>query len=98
VLLRLEGHEVEVAYGGACALALATALQPQIVLLDIAMPELDGLQTARQLRALSGLERVRIIAVSGFARDADKDAARHAGFESHLIKPVDTARLSAILI
>ena len=93
--LRLEGHYVEVAYGGVSALTLAAAHQPHVILLDIAMPGLDGLQTARQLRALDGLGQVRIIAVSGFAYETGKDAA--AGFESHLMKPVDTVRLSAIL-
>jgi CheY-like chemotaxis protein len=97
VFLRLEGHDVEVAYGGADALTLAAAHQPHVILMDIAMPGLDGLQTARQLRALDGLGQVRIIAVSGFAHDTGKDAAVHAGFESHLMKPVDTVRLSAIL-
>lgn len=97
VVLRLEGHEVEVAYGGAYAVAVAAAHQPQIVLLDIAMPELDGLETARQLRAVAGLEQVRIIAITGMARATDVNASFHAGFESHLTKPVDATRLSAIL-
>ena len=88
---------MSVAYDGLAAVALAVAEAPQVVLLDIAMPGLDGWGIARELRGLPQLDEVRLIAISGLGRSVDIERSLEAGFEAHLTKPVDTERLSGLL-
>jgi CheY-like chemotaxis protein len=95
VLLRLEGHEVHVAYDGPHALQLIQTMAPHLALLDIGMPGLNGLEIARNLKTTG--HRTVLIAISGWGRASDRDAAREAGFEDYLLKPVEIARLDALL-
>jgi len=70
---------------------------PSCVLLDIGLPDIDGYETARRIRALSGGDRMRLIAVTGWGQQEDKQRARAAGFDAHLTKPVELAAVSALL-
>ncbi|OWQ85685.1 hypothetical protein CDN99_21645 [Roseateles aquatilis] len=89
MILRIEGHDVKVAHGAAEALAIAAASRPQVVLLDLGLPGASGLEVARQLRAIPGLGQVRLIAVTGYGQPSDREATRQAGFDVHMVKPVD---------
>ena len=88
IVLRMKGHGVRTAHDGAQALALAATEQPDIVLLDLGMPEMDGLAVARELRARPDGTRMRIIALTGWGQDSDRERTRAAGFDEHLVKPV----------
>ena len=97
-LLRDEGHHVEHAINGYSALTIASQMLPEVVFLDIGLPGIDGLSVARALRAQPGLEKIRIVVVSAYARDEYRDRAREAGCDLYLVKPVhprDLARLLA---
>jgi CheY-like chemotaxis protein len=91
------GHVTRVAYDGAAALAIAETFQPQVVLLDIGMPGMDGYQTARAMRRLPGLERVTLAALTGWGAAEDRARSQAAGFDHHLLKPVVLAELQAML-
>lgn len=97
LLLRMMGHEAQTAYDGLTALQAAEQFAPHVVLLDIGLPRLDGYAVAMRLRRLSGLQRVCLIAVSGYGRQSDIDLAKEAGFDEHLLKPVSLERLEALL-
>jgi signal transduction histidine kinase len=96
-LLRSDGHETRFATNGARALELAAELKPEVVLLDIGMPGMDGYELARRLRAMAGGASLRLVAVTGWGRDADRERSREAGFDLHLVKPVDPAELARAL-
>jgi PAS domain S-box-containing protein len=87
-LLRLEGHEVHLAYDGAQALAMFARVEPHAALLDIGMPNLSGLEVVRAIRQQPGGERATLIAVTGWAQDRDRRLALEAGFDHHLTKPM----------
>jgi PAS domain S-box-containing protein len=89
LLLTGEGHEVSQAYDGYMALKAAQAEQPQVVLLDIGLPGMDGYEVARALRRHSALKTTHLIALSGYGQQADREQARAAGFNSYLTKPVN---------
>jgi PAS domain S-box-containing protein len=97
MLLRMEGHDVTVAYQGGEALAAFSTLQPEVVVLDIGMPELDGYAVARQVRQLSVGRRVLLIAATGWGQEADKSQALAAGFDYHFTKPIEPGMLSQLL-
>jgi CheY-like chemotaxis protein len=97
ILLRLEGHEVELAHDGEAALARFAARTPDVALLDIGMPKHDGYEVARQIRASPGGDRVMLIAVTGWAQDSDKEQSRAAGFDHHLAKPIEPETLIGLL-
>jgi PAS domain S-box-containing protein len=92
-LLRLSGHEVEEAATGREALAAAARRPPELVLLDIGLPDLDGYQVAAALRASLG-DRVRLVALTGYGQPGDRDRVRDAGFDAHLLKPVGLDTIS----
>ena len=96
-LLRLLGHEVRVAYDGPAALATAKAFQPEAALLDIGMPGMDGIELATRLRRDRPSKDLLLVALTGYGRDEDKQRSLDAGFDSHLVKPVDLAALNALL-
>jgi len=83
------GHEVRTAATGPEALAIAAEFLPQVVLLDIRLPGMDGFEVARQLRSMLALRHVFLIAMTGYASPEDRQLAHEAGFDEHLIKPVD---------
>ena len=88
-ILRVLGNQVECAYSGSAALELARHFQAHVVLLDLAMPGMDGFETLRQLRGIPGMERTFGIAMTGFGNQDDKRRTQEAGFDAHLIKPVE---------
>jgi PAS domain S-box-containing protein len=92
-LLRLAGHEVAEAATGREALAAAERQPPEVVLLDIGLPDLDGYQVAAALRASLG-DRVRLIALTGYGQPGDRERVRGAGFDAHLLKPVGLEAIS----
>jgi len=95
-LLRDSGHQVEFAINGYMALEIAPRFCPQVILLDIGLPDFDGCLLARRLRRLPGLDDVRIIAVTGRVSD-DEQRARDAGCEAFLRKPVLVDTLDSII-
>jgi CheY-like chemotaxis protein len=97
MLLRLEGHEVHVAYAGGLVLQMALSLRPHVALLDIAMPDVSGLDAARALRGAAELRDLRLIAISGFSVPNAHQVASEAGFEGLLTKPINAIRLNALL-
>jgi PAS domain S-box-containing protein len=97
-LLKLHGHHVEVAYDGAAALRLAEAFRPVLALVDIGLPVMDGYELATNLRARLGESCPRLIAISGYGQPGDRARSREAGFDGHLVKPVDVHHLLEIIV
>jgi two-component system CheB/CheR fusion protein len=93
----MDGHRVRVAYSGPQALQSIEQMRPDAVLLDIGMPEVDGYQVARVLRASAATAGIRLIAVTGWGTPEDTAKAREAGFDSHLTKPIDFDALALAL-
>jgi signal transduction histidine kinase len=98
LMLRLEGHEVHCASDGEEALALAGLRRPEIVVLDVGMPKLDGCEVARRIRAESWGRQAVLVALTGWGQDADRKRSREAGFDMHLVKPVDPATICDMLV
>ncbi|HEV8128783.1 MAG TPA: ATP-binding protein [Candidatus Eisenbacteria bacterium] len=95
--LRLRGHEVAVTHDGASALACAAARVPDLVLLDIGLPDLDGYEVARRFREELSLRSTRIVALSGYGREQYKDRFGEAGLDDHVVKPIDLVELDRVL-
>jgi signal transduction histidine kinase len=91
------GYEAQVAHDGPTALRLAAAFLPDVALLDIGLPVMDGYELAAHLRALPGLAALRLIAVTGYDQETDRRRTTAAGFEHHLVKPVDLTMLGEVL-
>jgi CheY-like chemotaxis protein len=98
LMLRLEGHEVYCASDGEEALALAGQRKPEIVVLDVGMPKLDGCEVARRIRAESWGRNAVLVALTGWGQEADRRRSREAGFDMHLVKPVDPATICDMLV
>jgi CheY-like chemotaxis protein len=96
-LLELFGHEVRVAYDGRAAVTAAQAFRPDVALLDIGMPELNGYQVATRIRREAWGSNVVLVALTGWGGEHDKVDAEQAGFDRHLTKPVDTQVLQGVL-
>jgi CheY-like chemotaxis protein len=86
-----------VAYDGPHALGVARTFQPNAALLDIGLPVLDGYELAERLRELLAGRALRLVAVTGYGQETDKDRSRAAGFDAHLVKPIDVRSLVALL-
>jgi signal transduction histidine kinase/ActR/RegA family two-component response regulator len=97
VILELDGHEVRTAYDGAKALQIAEQFAPQIALLDIGMPNLDGYQTARRIREQPWGSAMLLVALTGWGQEQDRRHATEAGFNCHLVKPVDPQTIGALI-
>jgi CheY-like chemotaxis protein len=97
LVLEASGHEVAVEHGPYPALEKAKRDSPQICLIDIGLPDIDGNELARRLRAQPGNRHAVLVAVTGYGQDSDRLDALAAGFDHLLVKPVDTAKLFAIL-
>jgi CheY-like chemotaxis protein len=97
ILLQLAGHEVRVAYDGEQAVHVAGAFRPDLAFLDIGMPRMDGYQAARALRALPGMGKLRLVALTGWGAAQDRERSRAAGFDYHLLKPAFPEQVQAIL-
>jgi CheY-like chemotaxis protein len=97
-LLQLEGHESQAVYGAREALECVNSFKPEVVLLDIGLPQMNGYEVARRLRAVDGCTRLKLIALTGYGQSEDRQKALAAGFDAHLAKPVDLAALGRLLI
>jgi CheY-like chemotaxis protein len=96
MFLGMKGHRLEIAATGPAALELARRLRPDVVLLDLGLPGLDGFEVARQLRREYG-EAIRIIAVSAYGSENDRRQSLEAGCELHLVKPADPRFIESLL-
>jgi two-component system CheB/CheR fusion protein len=96
-LLKETGFDCHTADNGSSALRLVDEVTPHIAILDIGIPEIDGLEVARRLRASAAHANMFLIALTGYGQSADRIAAREAGFDEHLVKPVDPVDLVALL-
>ena len=96
-LLEMEGFRVDVACDGADGIQRALALRPSIAIVDIGLPEMDGYEVARRVRAALG-EGITLVALTGYSQPEERDRATAAGFDVHLTKPVNIADLEAILM
>jgi len=97
MLLEVQGHAVSVEYDGRGALQRARLERPQVMLLDIGLPDTDGYALARKLRALPELAGATLVALTGYGQDDDRRQAEEAGFDHHLVKPADLAQVGEIL-
>ena len=97
VLLRLLGQEVELAHDGPSALEAAAAFEPELVLLDIGLPGLSGLEVARRLRQTPVGKQARLIAMTGYGQEEDRRRSMEAGFDRHLVKPIDPELVEGLL-
>jgi DNA-binding response OmpR family regulator len=96
-LLRLEGHEVHVAYDGEQALSIFSQIDPDAALLDVGMPRLSGLQVALAIRQRSSGQRATLIAVTGWGQERDRRTALESGFDYHLTKPIQPEDIQALI-
>jgi len=96
-VLEMEGHRVHVAIDGASGIAKARELEPEVILCDIGLPDIDGYEIARTLRAADALRATRLVALSGYAQPEDRRRAIEAGFDAHLAKPPSLEQLLASL-
>ena len=96
-LLQLGGHEIHKAVDGVQALEAATRVRPDLVLLDIGMPGMDGYEVARRIRSQPWGRAAKLVALSGWGQESDRKRSREAGFDTHCIKPLDPQRLSMLL-
>jgi signal transduction histidine kinase len=96
-LLELGGHEVFSAANGALALESAERNLPEVALLDIGMPKLDGYEVARRIRAQPWGQRITLVALTGWGQESDRRRSGEAGFDSHLVKPLDLDKLTELL-
>jgi len=97
LILSMSGHETRTANDGLEAIEIAEHFQPDVVLLDIGMPKLNGYETARRLRQKARGDQLLLIALTGWGQESDRIRSRAAGFDSHLIKPVDVAQIERLL-
>jgi len=96
-LLGASGYTTRVAYDGAEALAIAEQFLPQLALLDLGMPRMDGFETARRMRALPAFAGTMLVAVTGWGAEADRERSRAAGFDHHLLKPASMQQVQALI-
>jgi PAS domain S-box-containing protein len=96
-IVRLVGYEVKVAYDGPSGIAVAEQFVPQVVLLDLGMPDMSGYAALERMRTLAGGPQMRVAAVTGFGNEDDRQRTKAAGFDTHLTKPVDFALLESFL-
>jgi DNA-binding response OmpR family regulator len=94
MVLEMHGHEVETAYDGESGFMKAVHFRPHLVLLDIGMPGIDGLEVALRLRTLDGGDSMTLVAVTGWGQEEDRRRTRDAGFDHHFTKPVDPEMLA----
>lgn len=97
MLVRLLGHDVRTAYDGVEALDLAGEFLPEVVLLDLGMPRMDGYEACRRLRAQPWGVEMLVVAVTGWGREDDRQKTQLAGFDQHLVKPVAPDVIARIL-
>ena len=97
LLLRLKGHDVTLAHDGPTALEAFERSMPELALLDIGLPGLDGFEVARRVRALDPQKKCMLVALTGYGGDRERRMARESGFDEHLVKPVGFDTLLGIV-
>jgi PAS domain S-box-containing protein len=97
-LIRQLGHEVEIVHDGSAALRAVEGYRPEVILLDIGMPGMNGFEVAQRLRELRRVPGLRIVAVTGWGKPEDRERSREAGFDMHLIKPVELSEIQQALL
>jgi len=97
LLLTIDGFNAQSVHGAVAALDTVDTFKPDVVLLDIGLPVMDGYEVARRLRSHTAIEDLRIVALSGYGQQADRDRAAEAGFDDYLVKPVEPTMLSQFL-
>jgi CheY-like chemotaxis protein len=95
--LELKGHIIHSAPDGLAGVALVEREQPEIALVDIGLPKIDGYEVARRIRAGKSSNAIKLVALTGYGKPADVEAARQAGFDHHLVKPVNLDELERLL-
>jgi CheY-like chemotaxis protein len=96
-LLRMKGHEVTACEDGAAAVKAIREIKPDVALIDIGLPEMDGYEVARTLRKDLPIGTVRLIAMTGYGQATDKAAALEAGFDAHIVKPASADKIMSAL-
>jgi CheY-like chemotaxis protein len=96
-ILRMKGHDVRTGYDGIEAVELAADFRPQVVLLDIGLPRLNGYEVAQRMRKLPGGSKIVLVAVTGWGQDEDRKRSEASGFDMHLVKPVDPLALDQLI-
>jgi CheY-like chemotaxis protein len=96
-LLTLSGQDVSIAHDGSAAIQKAREHRPELVLLDIGMPEMDGYEVCRRLREEPITQQATVVAVTGWGQEEDRQRSLRAGFDHHLVKPVDLGTLMNLL-
>ena len=97
LLLRMMGHDARTAYDGLEAVQAAATFRPEVILLDIGLPKMNGYEAARQIRREPSGKNMALIALTGWGQEEDKRRALEAGFDHHLTKPVDAIALEKLL-
>ncbi|HET9835491.1 MAG TPA: ATP-binding protein, partial [Rhodanobacteraceae bacterium] len=96
-LLQELGFETRIAHDGASALTAVAEFRPAIALVDIGLPVMDGYEVARRLRRTPGSERMPLVALTGYGQESDRERVKQAGFDEHLVKPVDAERIGMLI-
>jgi CheY-like chemotaxis protein len=97
MLLKLAGQDVRVAYDGPTALRQAAEFRPELILLDIGMPIMDGYEVCRRLRGQFSLEKMTVVALTGWGQEEDRRRSHEAGFDHHIVKPVELSVLERLI-
>jgi two-component system CheB/CheR fusion protein len=97
VLLRLHGHEVMLAYDGQSALEEAQASRPDVIFLDLDLPIMDGYEVAKRLRLEPAMRDMKLVAMTGYGQEEDRQRTQEAGFQVHMVKPVDFNKVEELL-
>jgi CheY-like chemotaxis protein len=97
LLLTIDGFNAQSVHGAVAALDTVNSFKPDVVLLDIGLPVMDGYEVARRLRTNNAISHLRIVALSGYGQQADRERAARAGFDDYLVKPVEPTVLSQFL-
>ena len=97
MLLRIVGHDVHTVHDGQAAVDAAAVINPDVVVLDIGLPGINGYEAARQIRERHGRNGMVLIALTGWGQEEDRRRSTEVGFDAHLVKPVDFAALSKLL-
>ena len=97
MLLELLGHEVLTVHDGVQAVAAAQSFAPEFIFMDIGMPNVDGIEATRRIRALSLPVQPVVVALTGWGQQSDRDRSRAAGFDHHLVKPIELDAIRALM-
>ena len=97
MLLSLSGHAVHSAKDGLQALHAAAQFRPDVVLLDIGLPLMDGYEVARRLRQMPEMAGALLVALTGYGQQGDRERGKEAGFDAHMLKPVDPHALARVI-